>query len=448
VIPKKKNLEKDSAHSSQTPHGFISKLIAQLPARMGGLGLASAEGTADAQRAGNLALTAKIVADILGDEFDPQSKGKTALPELYVLLHEDKVKAANPGLSAPIWELWEKQLSKGAAIFNAAAHAPALERILKLIPDPEQKAYLLSGGEDGAAWLLSYRTRLLTDPEIQALLRARILAPPTERTPLPGQCARCSPGRETGNGIHALECQGANQGRDCAFNNKTRRHALVKRALMHAINGIIAKEKPPGMDRVKPEEPLAVAHWRVKEGGNEGLRADLLLPRAAPMGMANILRAAPILVDVGITHPSTKRVGMIAATAEGAGASADAMEKGKFRHYDNNFVVPVGGLLPVIMETGGRLSKNTRRSLSAYIRHDILGMGEEQEWTYGLITRYNVYWRDLIDAMVIALVKEVAGTLLWNTDHRGPGHLRAPIDGVGHSSSEAMDEEPQVPFGA
>ena len=75
---------------------------------------------------------------------------------------------------------------------------------------------------------------------------------------------------------------------------------------MHAINGIIAKEKPPGMDRVRPEEPLAVAHWRVKEGGNEGLRADLLLPRAAPMGLANILRAAPILVDVGITHPSGK----------------------------------------------------------------------------------------------------------------------------------------------
>ena len=73
-------------------------------------------------------------------------------------------------------------------------------------------------------------------------------------------------------------------------------------------------------------------------------------------------------------------------------------------------------------------------------------MGEEQEWTYGLITRYNVYWRDLIDAMVIALVKEVARTLLWNTDHRGPGHLRAPANGVGHSSSEAMDEEPSVPF--
>jgi len=50
--------------------------------------------------------------------------------------------------------------------------------------------------------------------------------------------------------------------------------------------------------------------------------------------------------------------------------------------------------------------------------------------------------------MVIALVKEVAGTLLWNTDHRGPSHLRAPIDGVGHSSSGAMVEEPQVPFGA
>jgi len=46
----------------------------------------------------------------------------------------------------------------------------------------------------------------------------------------------------------------------------------------------------------------------------------------------------------------------------------------------------------------------------------------------------------------IALVKEVAGTLLRNTDHRGPGHLRALFNGVGHSSSEAMDEEPSVPF--
>ena len=82
----------------------------------------------------------------------------------------------------------------------------------------------------------------------------------------------------------------------------------------------------------------------------------------------------------------------------------------------------------------------------AWLRHDILGMGKEQEWTYVLITRYNVYWRDLIDAIVIALVKEVAGTLLWNTDHRGPGHLRAPTNGVGHSSSEAMVEEPSVPF--
>ena len=52
----------------------------------------------------------------------------------------------------------------------------------------------------------------------------------------------------------------ANRGQDCAFNNKSRRHALVKNALMHIINGIIAKEKPPGMERVKPVEPQAAAH--------------------------------------------------------------------------------------------------------------------------------------------------------------------------------------------
>ena len=83
----------------------------------------------------------------------------------------------------------------------------------------------------------------------------------------------------------------------------------------------------------------------------------------------------------------------------------------------------------------------------AWLRHDILGMGKEQEWTYGLITRYNVYWRDLIDAIVIALVKEVAGTLLWNTGHRGPGHLRAPINGAGHSSSEGGKRADRFHYG-
>jgi len=60
-----------------------SKLICKLAA-VGGLGLTSAKDTADAQRAGNLALTASIVA--ADDVLDPEKQGEIALPELYALV--------------------------------------------------------------------------------------------------------------------------------------------------------------------------------------------------------------------------------------------------------------------------------------------------------------------------------------------------------------------------
>jgi hypothetical protein len=43
-----------------------------------------------------------------------------------------------------------------------------------------------------------------------------------------------------------------------------------------------------------------------------------------------------------------------------------------------------------------------------------MGIGNDVEWTPHQLARYNVYWRDLIDAMVVSLVKEVAGALLDN----------------------------------
>jgi hypothetical protein len=96
-----------------------------------------------------------------------------------------------------------------------------------------------------------------------------------------------------------------------------------------------------------------------------------------------------------------------AAPASGVAAAAERIKENRCKKL---FHVPVGGMLPIILETGGRLTENSRRALSSYIRRDIMGVEDEDKWTPHLLARYNVYWRGLIDAMVVGLVKQVAET--------------------------------------
>ena len=102
------------------------------------------------------------------------------------------------------------------------------------------------------------------------------------------------------------------------------------------------------------------------------------------------------------------------------------------------------------METGGRLTEKTRRALSSYIRRDIMGVEDEDKWTPHLLARYNVYWRGLIDAMVVGLVKQVAGTLLDNCAIRKRSAAfspRAPARGTGEVSEEMDVVSPGAPRG-
>ena len=177
-------------------------------------------------------------------------------------------------------------------------------------------------------------------------------------------------------------------------------------------------------------------HWRIKEGGNEGLRADLLLPRAAPMGLVNILRAAPILVDVGITHPSTKIV-RSRPRRRGQGLRQKPWRKINSGTTTTTSWSQSGDCFQSLWRLGDGFLKTLgdgflkTLAVPSALTFAMTSSEWEQGWTYGLITRYNVYRRDLIDAMVIALVKEVAGTLLWNTDHRGPATSEPLLMGSG-----------------
>jgi hypothetical protein len=439
-----------SLHRSSTRHGHISKLLAQLPANRGGLGLTSAEATADAQRAGNLALTANLVATALGPSFDPATKGKLVLPELYDLFHPDKVKDKDPLLATPVAEMWATQLKKVASSFNSSSHGPAQQHVLSLITNLDNKAYLLSGTKEGSAWLLSYLSKRLTDPEFQALLRARIQAPATDGTPPEGRCSCCGLA-DGGIGVHALECQEINQGKECSAENKSSRHVSAKFAVIGALNYAIKEEGAP-FGTIPLREPIPGDYWIPKEDKlveAAKSRADILFPKRATEGQERVVY---VLGDVSCPHPSSKdgRGGLKAATVEGGAASGEVAERKKENHYKKLFHVPVGGMLPIIMETGGRLTEKTRRALSSYIRRDIMGVEDEDKWTPHLLARYNVYWRGLIDAMVVGLVKQVAGTLLDNCAIRKRSAAfspRAPARGTGEVSEEMDVVSPGAPRG-
>jgi len=57
------------------------------------------------------------------------------------------------------------------------------------------------------------------------------------------------------------------------------------------------------------------------------------------------------------------------------------MERPKEKKYNDLFYVPVGANVPIVLETGGRMTENTRRALSTYIRWDIMGKNNV-EWTW------------------------------------------------------------------
>ena len=72
---------------------------------------------------------------------------------------------------------------------------------------------------------------------------------------------------------------------------------------------------------------------------------------------------------------------MVYAGRSSSTASGETAERKKDNHYKKLFHVPVGGMFPIIMETGGRLTEYTRRVLSSYIRRDIMGVEDEDKWT-------------------------------------------------------------------
>jgi hypothetical protein len=419
-----------------TAAGRLTLARARLSAHHGGLGITSASATALSARRGNLAHTAHFLPIILGPSFDPSTDGEIALPELYKLLPANF--ASSSGITSlpptPPVHYFSEPMPKLSRLLNHHDGEAQAKAVLNFIPDAQDRAVFLSGGDDGATFLLTkFASRqALQSEEFAALARARLGLPATCNTPPPGLCHLCAKPCDT-SGTHVLECTAAkNCTSPCAdtlYDKPTRRHDRVCSALIHSMSAIAKRELGKNILEIKPEPHMSLFNWGSMANFSGPLvdaRADLSY--ALPGG-GNV---AHVVADLTVTHPnaspSLNRGG--AAAASQPGAAAQAAHAHKYDHYAKRYVLPANSFFPLAIETGGRMHESFKNFLRTFVKRDILGANVGDKLGGADLTKYNLYLRELIEAVEIALAKSVAGALMWNRRDR-PACAHCPSHGPG-----------------
>ena len=208
----------DRRGDTNTPEGALFKDRAHLRARSGGLGITSAAQTAPDARLGNLLLTAHLVKTALQSEgagwrhsapgapeannndFTPAAayfpaagdyavadgtQGECALPELYYYVQSDDIKglAIEELAGSDASELFEGFMLHMSSKLGEKRAEARLTAILNRLTGPDEKAWLLSCGDEGAYFLTASpapRLGALTNEAFTALARARLGIPPTD----------------------------------------------------------------------------------------------------------------------------------------------------------------------------------------------------------------------------------------------------------------------------
>ena len=102
----------------------------------------------------------------------------------------------------------------------------------------------------------------------------------------------------------------------------------------------------------------------------------------------------------------------------------------KYDHYAKRYVLPANSFFPLAIETGGRMHESFKNFLRTFVKRDILGANVGDKLGGADLTKYNLYLRELIEAVEIALAKSVAGALMWNRRDR-PACAHCPSHGPG-----------------
>jgi hypothetical protein len=302
--------------------------------------------------------------------------------------------------------------------------------VLGRIAQPDDKAYFLSGGDEGAYWLMhagSFKTRALTDVEFSLLVKARLGLRIVKGCDAPTECPRCrsKPGAAPQligpSGTHALIC--GELGKGGARGMRNARHMITKLGVRDAMidsarAGAVVGAREPTVTDFFPAKPGVVLN------ASEN-RADI---HAVYMGKA-------VLIDTVVTHPTTRRNNNAAVTP---GVAADRSNKIKELQYNTKFDIPVGSLVPFAVETGGRWHPTARDFVKRWVKFG-MATGESAEPDLknpAILAAYAARIAQFRSTVSLSVATAVASTLRYGIDHLSKG----PADPAGagdHSDSDA-----------
>ena len=229
--------------------------------------------------------------------------------------------------------------------------------------------------------------------------------PPTDLTPLGGQCTDCTRATTRDNwGLHGLTCTHAGAGNERGA--RTDMHATCKYAFIAALNDLAKQAGCPGV--VGKNEPHCNDYWQKQPPKPPAPGA---LPPPPVDVRADILITFPgkatFLLDLTFVHPSVAKSPRV-ATEPGFAAALAA--KGKDAHYHSKYIIDpvVANFVPIAVETGGRMAPQVRQFCNHFVRllidKDVWGPAETAWHSYAM--------RHLLESLGAAVATAVGGTLL------------------------------------
>jgi hypothetical protein len=404
--------------AATTPEGLVTGLRVRLRARDGGLGIGSGGASARNSYVGSLCLTLHLVAKALGPAFTSDA-AKTAFPDL-VDAESSLFPSCDALKESSIASLLAEPVGRVQRALAAVAGKAMAVDVLSRVTDASDRAFMLSGCNDGATWLDAHAppgTKPLTDRQYVMLARARLGLGNVDgfSDAAPQSCPACEglmrSGRPLGDhvtrlrrtGTHALHCLQVGAG---GFAGKrTKRHTAMRVALVGALAPAARPaDRADGFPDIR--EPVVTNYYPYKNGIKKGVvgyhgedaRADIAV---------NV--NGPVLLDLVVTHPvpSTNP-----ATANVAGAAASSAYTSKLNHY-SSFDIPVGKCVPLSFETGGCIEPRTITFLKNFVKYGLAtGNNVQPIWDAATRVEYNMRLRSICVNVSLMIARSVADTLI------------------------------------
>ena len=409
------------AVSTSTPQGTLVAARVRLRAALGGLGITSATHTSKSAFLGSLCLVSHMVSASLGGALADPTCVTTAFPELEAAVTE-KYFANIPNLAnATTAEILREPFERIQRLLTATADKLAYDNVFNRITSPQSKAWLLSGQQDGATFLIAYPEfgGGLSNQQFTIIVKARLGLQTVIGCEHDMPCPACSDRRapngdyynpdgtiQSPEGTHVLSCRETGHGG--ALGQSSGRHEALKFTLIDLIKRLGVKTAITTDRRAPDKEPHCKDLFpeRARNGHTltkKPCRGDILF------SVGDVHK----LLDLVISHPVAQSEPRVADTP-GFAAHAAAIEKENL--YYNNFAIPAGHMVPLSAETGGRLDGAFRNFLKEVVTSGLdLGEAPEPVWTKESRALFSSRLRSAHVTTSYAIARCVANSLIYGS---------------------------------